>query len=117
MEHDHIRELIGRLIASTRSRKLSWEETADENTFRLILDVGIIHIQQNRQQTPPGTPAPGTYTLLFLNENNTPVVVWEASVPEDERQLRDLFEAARDSGLKPKEFFHRLEQEVIRRSG
>jgi hypothetical protein len=113
MEPDSIRNLIKRLIISTRSGKLSWEETADEDLFRLTLDAGIIHIVRIKKKTMRGDD----FKLFFLNQNNTPVQQFEGEEANDQDQLRQLFEAARDSALKPSEVLQRLEQEVIRRSG
>jgi hypothetical protein len=97
---------------------LIWEETAEENTFRLILDAGIVRVEQ--VSAPENSRL--TCKLSLLNETGTLV---ESFVPglsrglEDDarRQLEELYEMARNSALKPGEFLRQLEQEVIRRSG
>lgn len=111
MDSARIRELMKRLIDSTKAGKLSWEETADENTFRLTLDVGIIHIQQ------VGSQSAGDFRLSMLNENNAIVEVFEGGQTEENHLLRELYEAARFSALRANDFLRQLEQEVIRRSG
>jgi hypothetical protein len=113
MERDQLSSLLSRLIEATRSGKFRWETTADEATFRLVLDTGIIHVEQ--------IVGPERYVLWFLNQNNAVVDSYKAdnviSAMKVDMQVRDLFEAARSSALKPDEFFLRLEQEVNRRSG
>ena len=103
MDPTSIRDLIKRLIDSTKGGKLSWEETADENTFRLTLDVGILHIQRVRQQPAVGNSAQGDYRLSLLNENNIIVGEFEGGEAGDNRLLSELYEAARLSALRPPE--------------
>ncbi len=117
MDPTGIRDLMKRLIDSTRAGKLSWEETADENTFRLILDAGILHIQRVRQQPALGSSIQGEYRLSLLNENNAIVIEFEGGEAEDYRLLRELHEAARLSALRPNDFLRQVQEEVIRRSG
>jgi hypothetical protein len=117
MDPTRIRDLMKRLLDSTRAGKLCWEETADENTFRLILDVGILHVEGVRQPTSLGSSAQSNYRLSLLNENNVLVGVFEGGQSEDQRLLRELYEAARHSALRPNDFLRQVEQEVIRRSG
>ena len=117
MDSQGVRDLIGRLIESTRSGKFRWQETADENLFRLVLDAGIIHVRRIRMQHVSATRGPDNYDLVFLNQNSTPVEDWQPDQGRDIEQLKALYEAARDSALKPSEFLRNLEKEVIRRSG
>jgi len=125
--------LILQLSSSTQAGKLSWETTADEKTFRLTLDVGIMHI---RLVTPPKrsragaihiTPggnvaplpseAPDYHEFVMLNQDNAVVEAFRGQTPRDFTILGDLYEAARQSALKPDEFLRLVEQEVIRRTG
>lgn len=117
MDPTNVRDLMKRLLDSTRSGKLSWEETADENIFRLTLDVGILHVQRVRQQPALGNGSPGDFRLSFLNENNIIVGEFEGGEAEDSRLLCALFDAARLSALRPNDFLRQVQDEVIRRSG
>jgi hypothetical protein len=117
MDSTGIRDLTKRLLDSTKNGKLSWEETADENTFRLILDVGILHIQRVRQEPALGNGVQGDYRLSLLNENNALMGEFEGGETNDSRLLRELYEAARSSALRPNDFLRQVQEEVIRRSG
>lgn len=116
MDPTGIRDLIKRLLASTKTGKLSWEETADENSFRLMLDAGILHVQRVRQQMPLGTSCQGDYRLCLFNENNVLVGEFEGGAAEDFQLLSELFNAARFSALRPNDFLRQVQEEVIRRS-
>ena len=121
MDPERLRMLIVRLINSTRAGKLVWEATADEDTYRLTLNVGMVHIQRVKPQAANVTfvGAPDAYRFSLFNPDNLLVAAFEggqANEPLD-YTLRELYEAARDAVLKPSEFFREVEQEVIRRSG
>ena len=117
MDSTSIRDLIKRLLDSTKNGKLSWEETADENTFRLILDVGILHIQRLRHNPAHSNGVQGDYRLSLLNENNALVGDFEGEEANDYRLLYELYEAGRLSALRPNDFLRQVQDEVIRRSG
>lgn len=119
MNPDRIRSLITHLINSTRSGKFAWQETADEEAFRLVLDAGMIHVGRIRSPNLQGqsNPLVERYELSFFNENNTPVEVWRPEQQDDSRQVREMYEVARDSAINPSEVLQRMEQEVILRSG
>lgn len=111
METERLHMLIKRLVMGTKTGRFRWEETAEDDLFRLTLDTGLIHIQQ----LGPGHTS--YYRLTLLNQNNTKVEEVGAQSPTDNELLHDLYEAARKSALKPSDFLNELEQEVIRRSG
>src|SRR6266446_8397110 len=117
MEPERIRLLIKRLVISTQAGKFRWEETADEDIFRLTLDAGIIHIRRIMGKTTIGGPPGDDYMFKLFNQNNALVENFTSELEEDRKLLRDLYEAARASALKPNELLGKLEQEVIRRSG
>ena len=117
MDPTRLRDLMKRLIEATKVGKLSWEATADENTFRLTLDVGMLHIQRVRQRATASGYSKGDYRRSFLNEYNAIVEEFEGGGNEDTRLLHELYDAARLSALKPSDFLRQVEQEVIRRSG
>jgi hypothetical protein len=115
---ENIRHFIGNLIRGTESGGLVWQETADEETFRLLLDAGNIHVRRIRPRSKGTVPVPPpVYEVIFFNQNNTPVDTWQPTDEQDLRQLFELYEKAYTSALNPTGVLKRLEQEVLRRSG
>jgi hypothetical protein len=117
MDAQNIRDFISRLIPATQIGKLIWQETADEDSFRLLLDTGIILIQRSNMQKMDGTLGQPEYKLIFLNKNDSEVDSWHPDPGKDYEQLSLLYEVARDSALRPTKLLQAMEQEVIRRSG
>ena len=114
MDPDSIRGLMMRLINGTNAGKLKWEETAEDEDFRLILDAGIIHIRRSNQMRP----GLGDYALLIFNKNNTLVGRSQPKPDtEDMSHLSKLFDLARNSALNPSGLLDRLEEELKKRSG
>ena len=110
--------LTQKLLAFTRNDKLKWEETADEQTFRLVVDSGMIQIQERPQDraftsSQPGQPV--EHVLTVLNENNVPTVTFTGAHTEGgQRLLRELYDAARDSALRPDQLLDRIDSEITR---
>lgn len=120
MDVNKFREFVNRVIRATQSGALTWQTTPDEHIFRLILNAGIIHVRGYQDQAVPGDPIQrrDIYELVFLDRNSVPTEGWYPDQETDLKQLRDLWEAARKSAMKPSdELFRRLDQEVIQRSG
>jgi hypothetical protein len=121
-----IRDLCIKLLNYTRGESIKWEETADENTFRLTLDSGIFHIER----VPPRVFAPShggsgmistssgeKYRATLFNRNNTPVETYEQDAAEPGSLLKDLYEEARRSALRPEEVVNSFEKELVNRVG
>jgi len=113
MDPESIRGLMMRLTNGTHAGKLKWEETAEEEDFRLILDAGIIHIRRTNQIRPDF----GKYALLIFNKNNTLVGRLQPEIDPDKSNLSRLFDLARNSALNPSGLLDRLEEELKKRSG
>jgi hypothetical protein len=116
-----IRDLCIKLLNGTRDQRIRWEETADENTFRLTLDSGMFHIQQVPRRSIPVGQDQGMvfmggekYKATLFNPNNTPVETYEEDT-DSGGLLRDLYEEARRSALRPEEVMDRFERELVQR--
>lgn|SRR5262249_49881498 len=113
MDPDRIRTLIRRLIAATRHGKLRWEDTAEENLFRLSLSSGMIQIHRRLRQL---TDTLFEFEFTLVNEHDTVVDEFHGATADDDILLRELWEQARNSALKPDEFLGRIEQEIKQRA-
>ncbi len=111
--------LAHKLLTFTRNGQLRWEETADEKTFRLVVDSGMIQIQE-RPQEGVFTPSqlaqhPVEYVLTVLNENNITAGTFTGAHTEGgQRLLHELYDAARESALRPDQLLDRIDSEITR---
>jgi hypothetical protein len=117
MDIDRVRGFLLRLLSSTQARKLAWEETADENTFRLTLDAGMVHIEKLKNSNRILPSGLEHYRLSLLNVNGTTVEAFEGEEGQDFINLKQLYELARESALKPDDFLSNLEKEIGQRAG
>jgi hypothetical protein len=111
--------LAQKLLAFTRNDQLKWEETADEQTFCLVVDSGMIQIQERPREGSftPSQPAPHPveYALSVLNENNITVGTFTGGTTEGgQRLLHELYDAARDSAFRPDRVIDRIDSEITR---
>jgi hypothetical protein len=117
MDIDRIRNFLWRLISSTQAQKLAWEETADENIFRLTLEAGMVYIEKVKNSNKVFPPGLEHYRMSLLNANGTTVEAFDGEQPQDYSRLKQLYELARESALKPEDFLSNLEREIGRRVG
>jgi hypothetical protein len=105
--------LLRQLLIATREKKLSWEETADENTFRLIFDGGMVNVTQ--RSAVVGVPLRTKYIATLLNEHNNLVEEFDPENEVEGALLSDVFHAARKSSVHPEEVFSSIERELQHR--
>jgi hypothetical protein len=117
MDAQNIRDFISRLIDSTKIGKLVWQDTFDEDTYRFLLDKGMILIERIKMQKVDGSLGQPEYKLVILNQNGTPIDSWHPDPGKDHEQLSVLYESARTSALRPSKLLQEMEEAVIRRSG
>jgi len=112
-------KLARKLLTFTRNDRLKWDETADEQTFCLVVDSGMIQIQERPQEGlfTPSQPAqhPVEYVLTVLNENNITAGTFTGAHTEGgQRLLHELYDAARESALRPDRVIDRIDSEITR---
>ncbi len=108
--HKRVETILRELLNGTRTKHITWEETVDENTFRLLLDSGGILIQRTTEATTPVPP--GEFRITFMNKSNTPVESSMSESPKELQLLRDLFVEAQRSALHPDDVLSEIEREV-----
>ena len=100
MNNDKMTALGDRLLDQTQRGELSWSETANEARFILSFPGSSVSITRGLWEHPNDS----VYTLSVHNKIGTEIDSFRASPGEDaHNKLRELFEAARRSALKPDE--------------
>jgi hypothetical protein len=99
--------LVEKLVEATRAGKIAWTETFEDDTFRCLLDHGLVRISPATRVT--GEPA---YRLVILNRQNTEVENLLPSSDPEAALYRELFELARQSALRPDRVLKGLLDEV-----
>lgn len=117
-------ELANRLFVGTAEGTIQWSETADEDSFRAVLNAGLVRIERgpvapvDRNAIPSEYPPPPEnyeYTLLVLDERNKEIGRYVADVKERRLTLRNLWELAGLSARNADEKIDFLLQEVAGR--
>jgi hypothetical protein len=106
--------LLRKLLQATKMRRVVWSDTADENTFRLTFDNGMIHIGEAPNPVFPSK----LLTATLFNQNNTPIETIKSGddVPSEEGNLlRELYALARESALRPDDVLESVEAELEQR--
>ena len=103
------------LHKATLGGRVSWTETAEENTFRITFKKGMVHIALVELDEDSDLQV---YRAAIFNENNSLLAKLEA--PEDivspnGTVLRKLYELARGSALRPESTLEGMEQELQQR--
>jgi hypothetical protein len=124
---DKLFELANRLLVGTGDGAIKWSETADEDSFRAVLNSGLVRIERGPLLEPerwdPRTPAnssekstePLEYSLLVLDERNKELGRYVANSPERRLTLRNLWEVAGRSAKNADQKIDSLLQEVENR--
>jgi hypothetical protein len=115
---DHFIAILRKLLDATQSGKLVWSETADEETYRVTFRDGMVNV--TRIPGAVDRPLRTKYTANLLNEQNTVVAEFDPQNDIDGALLSNLFQAARESALKPDKVLAGIEAELdsrLRRNG
>ena len=108
--------MLRKLLQVTKTKRIVWSDTADEDTFRLTFDTGMVHIGEVPNPVSPSK----LLTATLFNQNNTPTVTVQAGadrVDEDGKLLSELYTLARESALRPDDVLASVEAELDQREG
>src|SRR5262245_59581330 len=116
---ERFKQLLKKLLTATRERLLSWDVTADENTFRVTFKGGIVHvIEEEEAFDDEGLDEEGrdegVYRALLFNEKNVEVESFTPNDLSEMRELRELYRQARESALRPDDVLDRIGEEIDR---
>jgi hypothetical protein len=132
---DKLWELTNRLFVGTAQGTIKWSETAEEESFRAILNTGLVRVERTRAyQQPRNTTAVPTpdlqdvnltriaqavdgfeYSLLVLDDRNKEIGRYVPDRPEHAMTLRNLWELASRSARNADQKIDFLLQEVENR--
>jgi hypothetical protein len=96
MASERLVKLLGELLQTTRLGVVGWQETAEENAFRIGLGDGMIRIQSRTN----GDDDERNYDAYLMNKQGRvvdEVTAWRNS--PNYVMLRELYEEARSSAL------------------
>jgi hypothetical protein len=79
------------LDAATEKGKLTWKQTADESTFRAVLDNGFIQIGKNSSPPP--------YRLELVAENGLLIEEYQPSTEGERLAAEALYKKARNAAM------------------
>jgi len=109
--------LLRKLLQATKTKRIVWSDTADENTFRLSFDNGMIHIGEAPNSIFPSK----SLTATLFNRNNTPIETIKfgddvaSASSEAGKLLPELYAVARESALRPDDVLESVEAELDQR--
>ena len=95
-------------------KRIVWGDTADEYTFRLSFNDGMIQIGEVPNPVSPSK----LLTATLFNQNNIPVEMikfGDDSPSEEGKLLRELCALARESALRPNDVLESVEAELDQR--
>lgn len=110
-------KIITLLIVATKSNRLQWSTTPDEETFRATLPQSVVRvtrIPQGSDGDDGGTALRESYTLSLLNEEGRVVEELCLPDPSESQQLGVLYSLARRSALGTDEFLTGVLDELTR---
>lgn len=122
-------ELVNRLFVGTSQGDIKWSETADEDSFRAILNTGLVRVERtparqngteaktgpNMVFQEPGSPFPVgnfEYVLLVLDDKNKEIARYFPDRLERGMTLRNLWELACNSARNAEQKIDGLLEEV-----
>jgi hypothetical protein len=104
--------LLRKLLQATKAKRVTWNDTADEDTFRLTFNTGMVHIGA----MPVLNSSAKELKATLFNQNNTEVATVEAfaqnTTSDKAALLSELYSLARDSALRPDDVLASVEAEV-----
>ena len=109
--------LLRKLLQATKTKRIVWSDTADENTFRLSFKNGMIHIGEVPNPVFPAK----LLTATLFNQNNTPIETIQlgddaaSAATEAGDLLPELYALARESALRPDDVLESVEAELDQR--
>jgi len=106
--------LLRKLLQATKAKRIVWSSTADEDTFRLTFDTGMVHIG--------ATPVPNSNVkelrATLFNQDYAEietVAVFAGDNSEQGALLLELHALARESALRPDDVLESVEAELDQR--
>jgi len=107
---DKFHSLVAQLSAGTAAGRLQWEDTADEDTYRIALRTGLIQVNRF---TPVGSECDETrYALSVFNNVNKLVERYDPEAVTSQTELEGLWQGARRSAMHADQVIDSLLKEV-----
>jgi hypothetical protein len=106
--------LLRKLLQATKMKRIVWSDTADENTFRLSFNNGMIQIGEVPNPIFPSK----LLTATLFNQNNIPIETikfGDDQANEEGNLIRELYALARESALRPDDVLESVEAELDQR--
>lgn len=110
-----ITDLLALLKNGTESRRLQWQTTPDENTFRVSLGTGLIRLSRNDSETL--TPLPVRFTLSIFDHRGQLIDDYSPEAEDEKDSLSELFGMARRSALNLDKILDNMLEELKSRVG
>jgi hypothetical protein len=109
--------LVNDLFTGTSKNAIRWSETPDEETFRTVLEKGMVRIERGGTGTGSGYyPADSDYWLLVFDEDNREIARFVPESPEQKMTLGNLWELANSSARNTEQKLDFLLKEVAGKS-
>lgn len=116
MTLEKFRRLLADLLAATRSRRVRWQDTADEDTFRIDFAGGAVRVSRYLADSLR-RPDEYAYLTALLNQNNAVAVELNSETEKGNFDFGEFFEAAKDSALRPDDLLDEIQQELKQKTG
>jgi hypothetical protein len=102
------------LANETRSNSVEWTETADEGAFRAVFGKGVVEVEKPKQPPPNASVigAPPEYRALLLSSGGSLIEEFVPQTNPELEALKELYELARESALRPEEVINSIEREL-----
>jgi hypothetical protein len=107
--------LLALLKNGTEARRLQWQTTPDENTFRVSLANGLVRLSRNESEAL--TPVPVTYTLSVLDDRGQLIDDYTPESEQEKASLAELFGVVRRSTLNLEHILDSMLNELKARVG
>lgn len=113
--HDKLLKLVIHLARETARGKIAWEDTADDETFRVGLANGVVTIEMFRDEDFNGD-ALFNYRLTVFNERGQVAETFVPATSDGKKLIYELYEAARRSARRTNDVIDALLKETERES-
>ena len=114
---DKLLKLMRELKQATIEGKISWEDTADEGQFRVVLKPGMVRIGRHPAYDADDE-ATTVFAITLLNQEGRVVEEFVAQQPFSLEPAAELFELARRTALKGEklldDFLADLEKRLVK---
>jgi len=106
---DKVHDVLNKLLEETTARRVRWEDTGRESSFRVNLPNGLIRIDEQQGSNN----FESVYIINIYNAKNRLIETIDDN-DTDDPLLRDLFRAARSTALNVEETLDGLMQDIMK---